>query len=198
MDLPELRDMTPRDYQAECYVESTKAIRAYSGPFFVEASVGAGKTLKMAMIAARAQQVGMEVWILARRGELVEQNSETLWECGVKNSIYSASCNAKSTHYPVLVGSEGTVARAMHKELKDNKPAILLIDECHEVDFNKEDCQYMQIISELQRRNSKLRIIGMTGSPYRGSEDILGDFWKSCVYRIRTPELMIVTGKLLY
>jgi superfamily II DNA or RNA helicase len=35
-----------------------------------------------------------------------------------------------------------------------------------------------------------MRVIGMTGSPYRGENDILGDFWKKCVYRIRTPYLV--------
>jgi superfamily II DNA or RNA helicase len=138
----------------------------------------------------------MPVLVLARRGELVDQNSETFWDCGVKNSIYSASVGTKSTHYPIIVGSEGTVARALNGELKSFAPTILLIDECHEVDFDSPDSQYMTIIATLQKRNPALRVIGLTGSPYRGVNDILGSFWGSCAYRIRTP-LLVERGFLV-
>lgn len=66
----------------------------------------------------------------------------------------------------------------------------VLAHNCHEVDYTNLDCQYMKIINDLLRRNPKLRIVGFTGSPYRGSEDILGRFWVDCVYRVRTPYLV--------
>lgn len=196
--LPPLKDLVPRDYQEWAYNAIAQAIRDYHGPFFIEASVGAGKTAIMAMILSQAQEKGIPCMVLARRGELVEQNSETFWDAGVRNSIFSASMGIKSTKYPIIVGSEGTVARALDNELRHQKedktinfqPAILIIDECHEVGFDQEESQYMKIIAELQARYSKLRIIGLTGSPYRGTKDILGEFWKSCVYRVRTPYLV--------
>lgn len=190
MTIPSLREIKPRDYQIDAYNKCAEMIRKYEAPFFVEASVGAGKTIIMGMIAARAQETNMPVLILARRGELVDQNSETLWECGVKNSIFSASVGPKSTHYPIIVGSEGTVARALHAELKDFAPMILMIDENHEVDFTSEDSQYMRIINTLQKRNPKMRTIGMTGSPYRGTKDIIGEFWRSSAYQIKTQQLV--------
>lgn len=189
-NLPSTRNITPRDYQIDAYQLCAEAIRQYTGPFYVEASVGAGKTIIMAMISARAQEANLPVLVLARRGELVEQNSETLWDCGVKNSIFSASVGPKSTNYPVIVGSEGTVARALDNELAEYAPMIILLDECHEFGYDNHECQYMQIIMEMLRRNPKCRIVGMTGSPYRGSEDITGEFWQRGIYRIRTPELV--------
>lgn len=66
----------------------------------------------------------------------------------------------------------------------------VLAHNCHEVDFDSTESQYMKIINALILRNPKLRIIGMTGSPYRGENDILGDFWANCVYKIRTPYLV--------
>ncbi len=196
--LPPLKDLVPRDYQEWCYNAIAQAIRDYHGPFFIEASVGAGKTAIMAMILSRAQEKGISCVVLARRGELVEQNSETFWDAGVRNSIFSASMGIKSTKYPIIVGSEGTVARSLDTQLRHKnddgsvhfQPDILIIDECHEVGFDQEDSQYMKIIAELLARQPKLRIIGLTGSPYRGTKDILGEFWKSCVYRVRTPYLV--------
>jgi DNA repair protein RadD len=182
--------ITPRNYQQEAFDKCCKSIRYYEGPFFVEASVGAGKTIIMGAICHRAQANGMKVLVLARRGELAEQNSETFREMGVKNSIFSASLGIRSTHFPVVVGTEGTVARALDTELRAFVPDICVFDECHEISYGEDESQYMKIITELSLRNPKLRIIGMTGSPYRGENDILGDFWKSCVYKIRTPFLV--------
>lgn len=124
------QSITPHNYQQEAFDECCKNIRHYEAPFFVEASVGAGKTILMGMLCHRAQSNGMSVLVLARRGELVEQNSETFREMGVKNSIFSASLGIRSTHFPVVVGTEGTVARAIDSELKELKPDILIIDEC--------------------------------------------------------------------
>lgn len=183
-------NITPRDYQKEAYRACAESIKSYSGPFFVDASVGAGKTVIMAMIAARAESMGLSVMILARRGELVEQNSATLWQCGIKNSIYSASVGSKSKTYPVIVGTEGTVARAIDSDLKNFSADICIIDESHEVNFEDHETQYMQIIAALKERNPRLRIIGMTGSPYRGSKTVLGEFWRECVYKISTEKLV--------
>lgn len=182
--------ITPRDYQQAAFNACREALRAYSGPFFVEASVGAGKTIIMGMLLQRAQELGWRCLVLARQGELVEQNSETFWEMEAKNSIFSASLGMKSQRFPIVVGTEGTVCRALETEMKKASFDLCIIDECHQVDFTSEDSQYMQIIDALQTRNPKLRIIGLTGSPYRGDEDILGDFWVKKVFSINTSFLV--------
>lgn len=128
--MPTYSQITPHNYQRDAYEQCCKNINEYRGPFFVEASVGAGKTILMGMLCHRAQSTGRSVLVLARRGELVEQNSETFREMGVKNSVFSASLGIKSTHFPVVVGTEGTVARAIDNELKELKPDILIVDEC--------------------------------------------------------------------
>src|SRR5690606_8865077 len=109
-------------------------------------------------------------------GELVEQNADELWNVRARNSIFSASVGIKSTRYPVIVGSERTVALALDNELADFAPLILGIDECHQVGFDNPDSDYMKIITELYKRNPKLRIIGYTGSPWRGTDPIKGPF----------------------
>lgn len=188
--IPELNKITPRDYQCDAYAKLGESIRNYTGPVFIDASVGAGKTIVMGAVLKRVQELNKTALVLARRGELVEQNAETFWDCGVKNSIYSASAGVKSTHYPMIVGSEGTVARALNSDLKNFNFDFLLVDECHEVDYKNDDCQYMLIINELLRRNKNLRILGFTGSPFRGDDSIVGEFWQKCVYKISTSFLV--------
>lgn len=190
--LPPTGKVVPRDYQGWMYNAIANAIRNYTGPFFVEASVGAGKTITMGMVLARIQQTKGSALVLARAGELCEQNAAAFWDCEAKNSIYSASLGIKSTHYPIIVGTEGTVVNALFREgeLDEFKPGYLIIDEAHEVPFDEPESQYMRIIAELLERNPKLKIIGLTGTPYRNNVDLVGPFWNQCVYRIKSKYLV--------
>ncbi len=183
----------PRPYQWLCYAMTGNAIRNYKGPAFITASVGAGKTIMIAMVAARFSQMGYEGMIIARQGEIIDQDAEELWNLNVKNSLFSASLGRKSTAYPVIVGSEGTVINALFSTeekaaaLGDFTPRFLLVDECHQVDWedvvsDQPSTQYGIIINELMRRckakyGHELRIFGYTGSPFRGTTSIKGPFW---------------------
>src|SRR5690606_10500848 len=66
----------------------------------------------------------------------------------------------------------------------------MLVHNCHQVGYDDENSQAMQIITELKRRNPALRIIGYTGSPWRGTEPIKGKFWKHQLYKIDMWELV--------
>lgn len=185
-----LGEMIPRWYQSDAHELTADHIRKSSDPAFLDVTVGGGKSFLIAMICAQAQLRGMRVLVLARQGELVEQNAAEMWNCGVKNSIYSASLGMKSKKFPVIVGTEGTVAKAIDGDLADFNPSILLIDEAHMVNFMDIESQYMKIITILQRRNPKLRIIGYTGSPFRGVEPIIGQFWKKSLSSVTTEQLV--------
>jgi superfamily II DNA or RNA helicase len=186
--------ITPRDYQWSAYNQIANHIRNYTGPAIVEAATGAGKSLIIAMIAKRCQDAGLPMLMIARQGELVRQNANEMWEISVKNSVFSASLNSKSTTFPIIAGSEGTICRALDNELRDIRPAIIAIDEAHQLPW--EDClkedpetQYGKIIKEMISRNPSVRIIGLTGSPFRGVETIMGDFWKKKLLSVDTAYL---------
>lgn len=194
----------PRDYQVpiiEAIIEHCKKPKA--PPAFVDISVGGGKTSIYAFVAEHVANKGGKVMILARQGELVEQNSDFAWKAQVKNSVYSASLNKKSTHYPVVYASEGTVARQI-KEGGDFGfntrvngsldfswcPDLLMIDECHQINYDDEENQYMKIVNFFRAANPKMRIIGGTGSPIRGKQYIVGEFWKERLYELSTNKLV--------
>ncbi|WRQ11972.1 hypothetical protein vBSlqSZDD2_61 [Serratia phage vB_SlqS_ZDD2] len=205
--------IVPYDYQWAVYKLSGEVIRHYIGAAFVNASVSAGKTIMIAMLAKRFQELGMSGMILAHQSELIEQDAEECWNMGVQNSIYSASLDLKSTAYPIISGTVLTVANALEGDLAMFVPMFLLIDECHQVNwkdimesedngektieemlYNKR-AKYTIIIREMQRRcravhKKQLRIIGYTGSPYRGQEYILGGFWKQQLCDISTEYLV--------
>lgn len=132
----------PYAYQCVMFDEIGKRIAKYKHPFFVKASVSAGKTIGFAMVCKRLSQMisdtfpkGLPAMILARQGDIVAQDSEEITNFGVPNSVYCAGLNTKSAYFPIIVGSEGTVANGLFKALGDFAPFVLGIDECHQVDW---------------------------------------------------------------
>ncbi len=181
----------PRPKQWEAHAAACAHIRSplRTEPGFIYASVGFGKTINIAMIAKQAQQVAinrntqqLKILVIARTGDLIDQNSEEMWKIGARNSIFSASLGIKSTRYDVIAGTEGTVARSLGGQLKNINFDLMLVDEAYQLDYENPDCQYMQLYSELKARNPKLIIIGYGGSMYRGQNLVIGKFWKHLLY----------------
>jgi len=204
------------EYQQPIHDATLNHMRASQEPSFVSASVGAGKTINIAFIARHVVDAGGRVLVLARQGELIAQNTRMARLCGLKCSIYSASLGSTSTFYPAVFGTEGTVVRSLNSHFKDKPFNVILIDESHQlpwedlipaknnnptlaqiVEYVKTDKfaesepnQYAQIIAHFLKLNPKTRIIGYTGSPYRGVKDIIGGFWKSKLYDVQTMYLV--------
>jgi len=203
----------PRDKQWEAHAAACAHIRDQiqlkksdsshiMEPAFIYASVGFGKTILLAMIAKQAQMVAeirnkqqLSILVLARTGDLIDQNHEKMWDMGARNSCYSASLGMKKPpKYPTVCGTEGTVFRSLHTVFgrlvdddgtvirNEKKFDLLLIDEAYQVNYDDPDCQYMKLINELQSRNPNLIIIGYGGSLYRGTQPIIGPFWKHLIY----------------
>nr|DAU08339.1 MAG TPA: Chromatin remodeling complex ATPase [Caudoviricetes sp.] len=128
-------NIKPYPYQCVAYTEIAKRMKNYEHPFFVKASVSAGKTMIFAMVAAQCQRMGLKMLVLARQGEIVDQDSEEISNFGVPNSVYCAALKLKGAHFPIVVGSEGTVSNGMFKALGDYVPHVIGIDECHQVDW---------------------------------------------------------------
>ena len=197
----ELRDYQQKAHDATlAHMRETFKTKKFE-PAYVSASVGAGKTLLIAFLTQQIMtRTGNSVLVLARQGELIKQNAEDARDVGVKLSIFSASLNQKSTYYPVVFGTEGTVGRGLGKEFKDRTFTAILIDENHMVPW--QDClvdepetQYGKILKHFNDNANRLGVnpplvIGYTGSPYRGSESIYGPYWKKQLTDISTYELI--------
>jgi superfamily II DNA or RNA helicase len=191
-----------RPYQQHAFNKVIEHVKKSRDPAVVVASVGAGKTITIASLCKHVSEKNGKVLVLSRQGEIISQDADDCWLAECKNSIFSASLGIKSTVYPVILGSEGTVWRSLEKDIKHDISTGLLengylgikiedgkryspsklhnisfdlinIDECHHVDFETEDSQYMKILTEIRRRNAKVRIIGLTGTDYRGVTPIL-------------------------
>lgn len=185
-------------------------------PVFVEAYVSAGKTIMIGGLINHNYKVmnntgkTIRTLVLASTGELVEQNAEEIWNMGGQCSIFSASLSSKSTHFPVVVGTIGTVANALDKHFKAWAPHQIIIDECHEVDWREvmelekdpareTSNQYARIICHFRALNPAVAIIGLTGTPYRGIERIDGrnSFWRGRVGEAIDRTFLVENGYIL-
>lgn len=208
-------EIEPRPYQWLVYEKTAEVIRKFCKdpkPGFVTASVGAGKTIMIAMIARRFQDMGWEGLVIARQGEIIEQDAEELWNLSVKNSLFSASLGRKSTAYPLIAGTEGTIINGLFDKkdesgnllskgaLSDFFPRYILIDECHQMNWEdvvseSPETQYGVIMTELNRRckakyGHDVIVVGYTGSPFRGTDSIKGAYWKHEIVNIDTKYLV--------
>jgi superfamily II DNA or RNA helicase len=220
LDMDKLRasihtgEIEPRPYQWLVYEKTAEVIRKFGRepkPSFVTASVGAGKTIMIAMIARRFQDMGWEGLVIARQGEIIEQDAEELWNLSVKNSLFSASLGRKAYAYPLIAGTEGTIINGLFDKtaddgtvtkslLSDFTPRYILVDECHQVNWqdiisDQPETQYGVIMNELNRRckskyGHEVIVIGYTGSPFRGVESIKGAYWKHEIVNISTKYLV--------
>ena len=175
----------------------TKASIEFAGlkihpPATVNASVSSGKSVMIAELAAAVHQAGItkgnrvRVMVIQRSGILTEQNSEAAWSIDLKNSVYSASAfgGRKSLYYDVCYCTEGTIARALDIRFAEDKPwhpDLILIDECHMVGFEDFETQFMKTLLHFYRIKPHMRLIGYTGSPFRGLDSIIGPFWSGFV-----------------
>lgn len=220
LDMDKLRasihtgEIEPRPYQWLVYEKTAEIIRKFGKqpkPSYVTASVGAGKTIMIAMIARRFQDMGWEGMVIARQGEIIEQDAEELWNLSVKNSLFSASLGRKAYAYPLIAGTEGTIINALFDKAEENgevtksllsdfTPRYILVDECHQVNWQDiiaehPETQYGVIMNELNRRckakyGHEVIVIGYTGSPFRGVESIKGAYWKHEIVNISTKYLV--------
>lgn len=205
--------LTTRPYQQQCIDKAIEHCRTSQDPVIMDISVGGGKSAIAAAIASHVSEKGGNVLVISRQSIIIAQNSEEAWGMKVKNSIYSAGLGKKSTTYPVVMASEGTIANALKKDLAfksgevhepsefyDKTYDLVIIDEAHHLDVLDEDkqSQYHQILIELYRRNPKLRVLGMTGSPFRGVVNIIGQdlFWKKKIAEV-SQDYMIDMGYLV-
>lgn len=192
-----------RDYQ-QCAVDAVinwckKSIE----PCLMEGSTGCGKSLIVANIAITLNSFsGKKILCLAPSAELTEQNYEKYISYGLNASIYSASIE-KSLRHPVIFGTPKSVLNNIGAF---GDVAAVIIDEAHGITPT-----ICSIVSHLKGKNSNLRVIGLSATPYRlndgyiyaydenerpvPDEEVVEPYFHSLVYRI-TAQYLIEQGYL--
>ena len=152
--------MNLRPYQTDAAQAALSFIRKCTEPCLIEAPTGAGKSWIIAKLAHEIRAMsGKKILVLAPSAEPVEQDAEKFATTGEPFSIYSASTGKKSLRHPVVFGSPLTVANNLDRF---KNYAAVIIDEAHGITKTLK-----KIISHLVSDNPRLRVIGLSATPYR-------------------------------
>jgi DNA repair protein RadD len=158
--------LTLRPYQQEAEDAFWAHLRAtITNPVIVIPTAG-GKSLVMASITNTAVSKWRgRVLILAHVRELLEQNANEIREQypHIPVGIYSASLGSRDTGYPVIVAGIQSVYK---KACELGKFDVILVDEAHLIP-ESEDGMYTSFLADMKVINPKVRIGGLTATPYR-------------------------------
>lgn len=155
-----------RDYQIQAVEASLDHFRSSNDPAVIVLPTGAGKSLVIAELSRLAKG---RVVCLAHVKELVEQNHAKFLATGSSAGIFSAGLSQKTSTEKTTFAS----IQSLSASLADfNKPvSLIIIDECHRVGM-EESGQYNKTIEHFRALNPKVKILGLTATPYR-----LGSGW---------------------
>lgn len=161
-----------RPYQQKAHDAIINWVRKTTAPCMIEAATGAGKSHIIAAVAQTVHEIskGKHVLCLAPSAELVIQNSEKYGATGNPYSLFSASAGEKSLRNPVVFGTPITVKNKIKRF--GSQFSLVIIDECHGLTPTIKG-----IIGSMMEQNPRLRVVGMTATPYRMNEGYIFGMW---------------------
>lgn len=167
--------ITLREYQKTAIDELLEWFENHDdGHPILEAAVGSGKSVMLAWLCQHALTTwpGTRIIMLVPQKELLEQNLEKLvavWP-DAPIGIHSASVGKKDIGHDILIATIGS----LYKKAKDlGKVDLLLVDECHLIPGGKETGMYRKFIGDMHKYCPHMRVIGWTGTPFRGNGEWL-------------------------
>lgn len=165
-----------RDYQ-KAAIDDTYGYWAKGkgdNPLIV-APTGAGKSLIIAsLIQDACSYPGTRILMLTHVKELLQQNAEELLKLYPQADIgfYSASIGQKRLDRQITFAGIQSVWKQAFNMVP--APDLVLVDEAHLIPKNSET-RYGKFLADLKVANPKVKIIGLTATPYRLDSGLLTD-----------------------
>jgi DNA repair protein RadD len=162
--------LTPRPYQSRIVGDLWSYFdRHPEGNPVIEACVGAGKSMMVAMVAQRAMREypGTRIVVIVPSKELLVQNVEELYQVWPEANagIYSAAVKRKQLGYDLTYATIGSIYKQAHRM---GRVDLIMADECHGI-ATSDTGMWRQFVSDLRKYGSPVRVVGLTGTPFRGN-----------------------------
>lgn len=185
--------MELRPYQQEAANAVNNYLQRQQGHCVVALPTGSGKTV----IFAHLLRDWITRWpdtraiVLAHRYELLEQAEakiKAVWpEANV--GIYSAGLGRRDVGAQVLVaGIQSVHDKADLLELRN----VVIVDEAHLVPLDEES-MYRRLLTDLQAKHPRMRVVGFTATPYRMDGGWLHGpdrYFQALAYEAKIPDLI--------
>lgn len=161
---------TLRPYQLNAVTAALQEIRRSLDPCLIEAATGAGKSMMVADLSIKVHALsGKKTLCLQPTKELVAQNYEKFLLTGEPASIYCAALKKKDLRHKVVFASPGSF-KSVVKQV-GSQIGVVIVDEAQGMTPT-----VRAIIDEIRAVNDKVRVIGLTGTPY--------ELGKGYIYRV--------------
>lgn len=178
--------LTPRDYQIDAVMAIYRELKEHRSTLAVLAT-GLGKTVIAAEVALMWPENHGRVLFIAHRKELIEQAAKSIGlhideDCGIEMAQQSEARQGRSLNgkSKVLVGSVQTLCRL--NRLKAYNPhdfGLIVTDEAHHATAKT----YRTIFGYFQQ-NQQCRFLGITATPDRADEELLGEIYDTVAYKM--------------
>lgn len=158
--------MLLRWYQSEAVAATWDFLCSRPGNPVCVLPTGAGKSIVIAQLCRDAvDQYGGRVIVLAHRKELLEQNAGKIRALlpDMEVGLYSAGLHARNTEAPIVVAG---IQSAFRRATEFGRRDLVIVDEAHLVPFDGEG-MYRKFIADLRAANERMRMVGLTATPYR-------------------------------
>lgn len=179
--------MQLRPIQTECVEAVFGSFRRGETFTLVEACVSFGKTIVASEIMRRAKvHYEARILFLCHLTELVVQTADKFKRVApdLDFGLMCGTLGEKHAH-DITIGTRQTVANNLEAFDKLN---LIIIDEVHQAGN-----QYLEIIAHFIQKNPRLRVLGVTGTPYSIREGFIygaGKVWKEPVFRAQIDSMI--------
>lgn len=165
--------ITPRKYQSDAVRALFDYFKIRRGNPLLVIPTGGGKSVVQAVFVKKVleQWPDQRILLLTHVKELIEQNFMNLHRAcpGIDAGIYSASLNRRDIgHSVTLAGIQSVYSKAWDLGRYD----LIIIDEAHLIPPRGEG-MYRTFFDDSRRINPKIKIIGLTATPYRLKQGLL-------------------------
>lgn len=157
----------------------------------VELPTGAGKSLVISKLMMDTAAWNGRAILLAHRKELLEQTEDKIKAMApeLDVGVYSAGLNRRDTDNQIILAG----IQSVHKRADELGAAqVILVDEAHLIPKGG-DGMFQTFLGDMQVINPKVRLVGLTATPYRmeegmvcGPDHLLHDI----CYRVGVRELI--------
>jgi DNA repair protein RadD len=170
--------LIPRDYQNGAVDSLFHFFKTHPDPIdnpVVALPTGTGKALVIAEFLRRAFAMysKQKVLVATHVKELIDQNYEEFLEQWPQApaGVYSAGLNRKDTLNRIIFCGIASIVKNLQEF---GKVDILMIDECHLLSQDDES-MYLRVIALLKAINPRLRVVGLTATPWRAGQGKITD-----------------------
>jgi len=175
--------ITLRKYQIEC-LNALHTYFDHNNVGLVSLPTGAGKTI---IFNSFILSNDYKALVIAHRDELLQQAIEKYILIGGKVEDTGIIANGIWNENKYTVASIQTLARNIDK-IDGSNYDIVIVDEAHHTMAPS----YVKVITRILERNPRIKILGVTATPFRSDNQSLKSFYKDLIYKIDYDELMVL------